>query len=92
MTDLAAIDWAKSDGLVPAIVQDASSGAVLMLAYMNREALAATLASRRVTFWSRSKQRLWTKGESRSGLPATPGRAPAGVRLRRRPPPRSSRS
>ncbi len=64
MTDLATIDWAKSDGLVPAIVQDASSGAVLMLAYMNREALAATLASRRVTFWSRSKQRLWTKGET----------------------------
>src|ERR1700683_930822 len=52
------------NGLVPAIVQDASSGAVLMLGYMNREALAATQATGRVTFWSRSKGRLWTKGET----------------------------
>jgi phosphoribosyl-AMP cyclohydrolase / phosphoribosyl-ATP pyrophosphohydrolase len=52
------------NGLVPAIVQDASSGAVLMLGYMNREALAATESSGRVTFWSRSKGRLWTKGET----------------------------
>jgi phosphoribosyl-ATP pyrophosphohydrolase/phosphoribosyl-AMP cyclohydrolase len=58
------LDWDKGGGLIPAIVQDASSGAVLMLGYMNREALAATRASGRVTFWSRSKQRLWTKGES----------------------------
>jgi len=57
-------DWDKADGLVPAIVQDAGSGAVLMLGYMNRDALAATEATRRVTFWSRSKGRLWTKGES----------------------------
>jgi len=58
------LDWSKSDGLLPAIVQDAESGAVLMLGYMNREALAATQSSGRVTFWSRSKQRLWTKGET----------------------------
>jgi len=64
MTDLDRLDWAKTDGLVPAIVQDAVGGAVLMLGYMNREALAATQASGRVTFWSRSKGRLWTKGET----------------------------
>jgi phosphoribosyl-AMP cyclohydrolase / phosphoribosyl-ATP pyrophosphohydrolase len=58
------VDWEKMHGLVPAIVQDANSGAVLMMGYMNREALAATEATRRVTFWSRSKGRLWTKGES----------------------------
>jgi len=58
------LDWNKGDGLLPAIVQDAGNGAVLMLGYMNREALAATLATGDVTFWSRSKGRLWTKGES----------------------------
>jgi phosphoribosyl-ATP pyrophosphohydrolase/phosphoribosyl-AMP cyclohydrolase len=58
------LDWDKGGGLLPAIVQDVSSGAVLMLGYMNREALAASRASGRVTFWSRSKQRLWTKGET----------------------------
>jgi phosphoribosyl-AMP cyclohydrolase / phosphoribosyl-ATP pyrophosphohydrolase len=58
------IDWSKQDGLVPAIVQDSGSGAVLMLGYMNKEALAATQATGRVTFWSRSKRRLWTKGET----------------------------
>jgi len=58
------IDWAKGDGLVPAIIQDAANGAVLMLGYMNEAALRATLASGRVTFFSRSKNRLWEKGES----------------------------
>lgn len=58
------IDWSKGDGLVPAIVQHASSGEVLMLGYMNPAALAATRASAQVTFWSRSKQRLWRKGET----------------------------
>ena len=57
-------DWDKGDGLLPVIVQDAATLRVLMLGYMNREALQATLASGRVTFFSRSKQRLWTKGES----------------------------
>lgn len=51
-------------GLVPAIVQDAGTGAVLMLAYMDREALAATLATSEVHFHSRSRDRLWKKGES----------------------------
>jgi phosphoribosyl-ATP pyrophosphohydrolase/phosphoribosyl-AMP cyclohydrolase len=62
--DSSQIAWDKGNGLIPAIVQDAATGAVLMLAYMNREALAATQASGLVTFWSRSKQRLWTKGET----------------------------
>ena len=64
MSDLQGLDWEKSGGLIPAIVQDAGDGAVLMLGYMNRDALAATQTSGRVTFWSRSKARLWTKGES----------------------------
>ena len=55
-------DWSK--GLIPAIVQDADSGLVLMLGYMSEEALAETRRSGHVTFYSRSKQRLWTKGES----------------------------
>ena len=59
-----AIDWAKGGGLVPAVVQDARSGALLMLGYMNAEALERTRQSGRVTFWSRSKGRLWTKGET----------------------------
>lgn len=58
------LDWAKGDGLLPAIIQHWRSGEVLMLGYMNRQALAATRASGKVTFFSRSKQRLWTKGES----------------------------
>jgi phosphoribosyl-ATP pyrophosphohydrolase/phosphoribosyl-AMP cyclohydrolase len=62
--DIGRIDFAKGDGLVPAIVQDADTGAVLMLAYMNREALEQTLARGRAVFFSRSKQRLWEKGET----------------------------
>jgi phosphoribosyl-ATP pyrophosphohydrolase/phosphoribosyl-AMP cyclohydrolase len=58
--------WDKQDGLLPAVVQDADTLRVLMLGYMNREALEMTLACRHVTFFSRSKGRLWTKGE-RSG-------------------------
>jgi phosphoribosyl-ATP pyrophosphohydrolase/phosphoribosyl-AMP cyclohydrolase len=58
------IDWKKNQGLVPAIVQDAATLQVLMLGYMNAAALKKTLASKRVTFFSRSKQRLWTKGET----------------------------
>jgi phosphoribosyl-AMP cyclohydrolase / phosphoribosyl-ATP pyrophosphohydrolase len=61
---IAEIDWQKSDGLVPAVVQCASSARVLMLGYVNAEALTQTLAQKRITFYSRSKQRLWTKGES----------------------------
>jgi phosphoribosyl-ATP pyrophosphohydrolase/phosphoribosyl-AMP cyclohydrolase len=62
--DIARIDFDKGDGLVPAVVQDADTGAVLMLGYMNREALEQTLARRRAVFYSRSKQRLWEKGET----------------------------
>ena len=62
--DASRLDWGKGDGLLPVIVQDADNLRVLMLGYMNREALQATLAGGRVTFYSRSKQRLWTKGES----------------------------
>ena len=62
--DIEALAWDKQGGLLPAIVQDAATLRVLMLGYMDRAALAATLASGQVTFHSRSKQRLWTKGES----------------------------
>ena len=58
------LDWDKQDGLLPAIIQEAGTGRVLMLGYMNREALEATRSSGRVTFFSRSRQRLWTKGET----------------------------
>lgn len=58
------LDWSKGDGLIPAIVQDAHDGRVLMLGYMNQEALRLTLQQRRVTFFSRTKNRLWTKGET----------------------------
>ncbi|HAI82381.1 MAG TPA: bifunctional phosphoribosyl-AMP cyclohydrolase/phosphoribosyl-ATP diphosphatase, partial [Chitinophagaceae bacterium] len=58
------IDFSKySDGLVPAVVQDAQTNKVLMLGFMNAESLAATQQLNKVTFFSRSKQRLWTKGE-----------------------------
>ncbi|WP_395341586.1 bifunctional phosphoribosyl-AMP cyclohydrolase/phosphoribosyl-ATP diphosphatase HisIE [Ningiella sp. W23] len=56
--------WEKGEGLLPCIVQDATSGTVLMQGYMNAEALNTTLSSGKVTFFSRSKQRLWTKGET----------------------------
>ncbi len=58
------VDWNKGDGLVPAIVQNAISGSVLMLGYMNIEALEKTRSSGWVTFYSRSRQRLWTKGDT----------------------------
>lgn len=58
------MDWSKGDGLVPLIVQHAHDGRVLMLGYVSREALALTLQTHQVHFWSRSKQRIWRKGES----------------------------
>lgn len=58
------IDFDKQGGLVPAIIQDARTRQVLMLGYMNKEALDQTLAQGTVTFYSRSKKRLWTKGET----------------------------
>ncbi len=62
--DISKINFTKSDGLVPAVVQDYISQKVLMVAYMNEEALKATIESGKVTFFSRSKGRLWTKGET----------------------------
>ena len=58
------IDFDKNDGLVPAIIQDATTKNVLMLGYMNREAYETTISSGKVTFFSRSRQCLWTKGET----------------------------
>lgn len=58
------VNFEKSGGLVPAIIQHADTGEVLMLGYMNADAVKATTKSKKVTFWSRSKARLWTKGES----------------------------
>lgn len=60
-TDLA---WEKMDDLIPAIVQDSFDGRVLMQGFMNRQALETTLETGKVTFWSRSRQQLWTKGET----------------------------
>ena len=56
------LDFSKTDGLIPAIAQDYETGEVLMLAYMNSDAWQATLATRRATYWSRSRQELWMKG------------------------------
>ena len=56
------LDFKKTGGLIPAIVQDADTGDVLMMAYMNQEAWEATQSTRKATFWSRSRQELWVKG------------------------------
>lgn len=64
LDQIESLDWDKGGGILPAVVQDARSGKVLMLGYMNRESLRVTLGDKRVTFYSRSKQRLWTKGET----------------------------
>lgn len=66
--DAAGLAWDKMEGLLPAVVQNRGSGRVLMLGYMNHEALAATFESGFVTFYSRSKQRLWRKGETSGSL------------------------
>jgi phosphoribosyl-ATP pyrophosphohydrolase/phosphoribosyl-AMP cyclohydrolase len=62
--DLSGLDFSKGDGLLPAIIQHAESGAVLMLGYMNAEALRLTQTRGRVVFFSRSRQTLWEKGET----------------------------
>lgn len=64
LTKVSEVDFTKTDGLVPAIIQDASTNKVLMLGYMNEESLQKTLEEGKVTFYSRSKGRLWTKGET----------------------------
>lgn len=58
------INWEKGDGLIPAIIQDNQTGKVLMLGYMNQEALCITCDTRQVIFYSRTKRRLWKKGET----------------------------
>lgn len=64
MIDINTIDFSKGNGLVPCIIQEEGSNLVLMLGYMNEAALKKTLGENLVTFWSRSKNRLWTKGET----------------------------
>ena len=64
VSEIAELAWEKMGGLIPALVQDRVSGEVLMLAYVNPEALEATLGTGFATFFSRSKQRLWQKGET----------------------------
>lgn len=61
---LSGLDWVKTDGMMPVVVQHRVSGEVLMHGYMNQEALSKTLSEGNVTFFSRTKQRLWTKGET----------------------------
>ena len=57
-----------TNGLIPAVVQDADNGEVLMVAYMNREAVAKTIETKRATFWSRSRQKFWVKGETSGNI------------------------
>lgn len=64
LEEIKQVDFDKNSGLIPAIIQDAQTAKVLMMGYMNEEALSLTLSTKKVTFFSRSKQRLWTKGES----------------------------
>ena len=64
MIDIDRLDWGKQGGLIPAIVQDATTLQVLMMGWMSRESLAITLYDGRVTFYSRTRNRLWTKGET----------------------------
>lgn len=68
MIETTKIDFNKSQGLVPAIVQDASTGKVLMLGYMNVDAVKKTIETKKVTFYSRSKNRLWMKGEESGNI------------------------
>jgi len=62
------LDFKKTGGLIPAIVQDASTGEILMLAYMNQQAFEATLATGKATYFSRSRQALWIKGETSGNI------------------------
>jgi phosphoribosyl-AMP cyclohydrolase / phosphoribosyl-ATP pyrophosphohydrolase len=64
MLNISTIKFSPTDGLVPCVVQDSDTRVVLMLGYMNKEAIAKTIETKQVTFFSRSKQRLWTKGET----------------------------
>ena len=64
MSEAVKLDFAKMDGLLPAIVQDATSGEVLMVGFLNETSYAKTLETGFVTFWSRTRQKLWMKGET----------------------------
>jgi len=64
MTEAVKLDFAKLDGLLPAIVQDAESGQVLMVGFLNETSYTKTLETGFVTFWSRTRQKLWMKGET----------------------------
>ncbi len=66
--DIGSLNFRKDNGLITAVVQDSDSGTVLMVGYQNREAVEKTLETRQVTFWSRTKKRLWTKGETSDNL------------------------
>lgn len=66
--DIDSLDWAKGDGLIPAVVQDWASGQLLMLGYMTRESLAATIECGLATFWSRSRGALWRKGATSGNM------------------------
>ncbi|MGR5310044.1 bifunctional phosphoribosyl-AMP cyclohydrolase/phosphoribosyl-ATP diphosphatase HisIE [Photobacterium damselae] len=68
MSLITEINWEKVGGLIPVIVQDSRTQKVLMLGYMNDAALSSTLDTHKVTFWSRTKQRLWMKGESSGNI------------------------
>ena len=68
MKQIEKIDWEKMDNLIPVITQDASSNEVLMLAYMDKEALSLTMKTKQAHYFSRSKQRIWKKGESSGHL------------------------
>jgi len=61
---IAEIDFAKGGGLVPVVTQEAKTGKVLMLAYANREAVEKTMETKRATYWSRSRNELWIKGDT----------------------------
>jgi phosphoribosyl-AMP cyclohydrolase len=64
MTESPTIDFQKMDGLVPGVVQDSATGEILMLGFLNEVSYAKTLETGFVTFWSRSRQKLWMKGET----------------------------
>jgi phosphoribosyl-AMP cyclohydrolase / phosphoribosyl-ATP pyrophosphohydrolase len=64
MIDITKLDFTKLNGLLPAVIVDDKTGTILMLGFMNKKALETTIQSKRVTFFSRSKNRLWTKGET----------------------------
>lgn len=68
MIDISSINFDKSNGLVPCVIQDNVTSRVLMVGYMNKEALLKTMEEKIVTFYSRSKQRLWTKGETSKNI------------------------